>query len=278
MITEYFLLILILLSVGSLSGFSAGLFGVGGGAVMVPALYYAFNAIGVSEASLMHCAVGTSSSVIIFNSFRAVKSHHTLGAIDWNLLRPKPFITSYAVWIGAGSFFAASFLASIMSAQFLMTLFAMVMIVVSLHFIFGPNNLEVFVSVPTGFSVPIIGSLIGALSSLMGIGGGSITVPLMNMCRIPMNRAVATASGFGFAISLPATIGFIISGWGIDGRPYFSLGYVNVVALVCILSSAFFVVPYGAKIAQTLPQKRLKLLFGYCLLAVALNMAKNSLY
>ena len=278
MITEYFLLILILLSVGSLSGFSAGLFGVGGGAVMVPALYYAFNAIGVSEASLMHCAVGTSSSVIIFNSFRAVKSHHNLGAIDWNLLRPKPFITSYAVWIGVGSFFAASFLASIMSAQFLMTLFAMVMIVVSLHFIFGPNNLEVFVSVPTGFSVPVIGSLIGALSSLMGIGGGSITVPLMNMCRIPMNRAVATASGFGFAISLPATIGFIISGWGIDGRPYFSLGYVNVVALVCILSSAFFVVPYGAKIAQTLPQKRLKLLFGICLLAVALNMAKNSLY
>lgn len=278
MITEYFLLILILLSVGSLSGFSAGLFGVGGGAVMVPALYYAFNAIGVSETSLMHCAVGTSSSVIIFNSFRAVKSHHNLGAIDWNLLRPKPFITSYAVWIGVGSFFAASFLASIMSAQFLMILFAMVMIVVSLHLIIGPNNLEVFVSVPTGFSVPIIGSLIGALSSLMGIGGGSITVPLMNMCRIPMNRAVATASGFGFAISLPATIGFIISGWGIDGRPYFSLGYVNVIALVCILSSAFFVVPYGAKIAQILPQKRLKLLFGLCLLAVALNMAKNSLY
>jgi len=95
MITEYFLLILILLSVGSLSGFSAGLFGVGGGAVMVPALYYAFNAIGVSETSLMHCAVGTSSSVIIFNSFRAVKSHHDLGAIDWNLLRPKPFSASY---------------------------------------------------------------------------------------------------------------------------------------------------------------------------------------
>ena len=278
MITEYFLLILILLSVGSLSGFSAGLFGVGGGAVMVPALYYTFNAIGVSEASLMHCAVGTSSSVIIFNSFRAVKSHHNLGAIDWNLLWPKPFITSYAVWIGVGSFFAASFLASIMSAQFLIILFAMVMIVVSLHLIIGPNNLEVFVSVPTGFSVPIIGSLIGALSSLMGIGGGSITVPLMNMCRIPMNRAVATASGFGFAISLPATIGFIISGWGIDGRPYFSLGYVNVIALVCILSSAFFVVPYGAKIAQILPQKRLKLLFGLCLLAVALHMAKNSFY
>jgi uncharacterized membrane protein YfcA len=171
MITEYFLLILILLSVGSLSGFSAGLFGVGGGAVMVPALYYAFNAIGVSETSLMHCAVGTSSSVIIFNSFRAVKSHHDLGAIDWNLLRPKPFITSYAVWIGVGSFFAASFLASIMSAQFLMILFAMVMIVVSLHLIIGPNNLDVFVSVPTGFSVPIIGSLIGALSSLMGNWG-----------------------------------------------------------------------------------------------------------
>ena len=278
MIAEYFLLVFILLSVGFLSGFSAGLFGVGGGAVMVPALYYAFNAIGVSEASVMHCAIGTSSAVIIFNTFRAVKSHHNLGAIDWDLLWPSSFITSYALWIGVGSFFAASFLASIMSAQFLMILFALVMIVVSLHFIFGPNNLEVFVSVPTGFAVPIIGSLIGALSSLMGIGGGSITVPLMNMCRIPMNRAVATASGFGFAISLPATIGFIISGWGIDGRPYFSLGYVNVIALVCILSSAFFVVPYGAKIAQILPQKRLKLLFGLCLLAVALHMAKNSFY
>jgi len=278
MMPEYFLLVLILLSVGVLAGFSAGLFGVGGGAVMVPALYYAFNVIGVSDELVMHCAVATSSAIIIFNSLRAVKSHNKLGAIDWELLWPDSILSSYVFWIVIGSFFAASFLASIMSAQFLIILFAMVMILVSLHFIFVNNNLEIRSSIPTGLATPIIGSLVGALSSLMGIGGGSITVPLMNMCRIPMNRAVATASGFGFAISLPATIGFIISGWGIDGRPSFSLGYVNVVALVCILSSAFFVIPYGAKIAQILPQKRLKLLFGLCLLAVALNMAKNSLY
>lgn len=278
MMPEYFLLVLILLSVGVLAGFSAGLFGVGGGAVMVPALYYAFNVIGVSDELVMHCAVATSSAIIIFNSLRAVKSHNKLGAIDWELLWPDSILSSYVFWIVIGSFFAASFLASIMSAQFLIILFAIVMILVSLHFIFGNNNLEIRSSIPTGLATPIIGSLVGALSSLMGIGGGSITVPLMNMCRIPMNRAVATASGFGFAISLPATIGFIISGWGIDGRPSFSLGYVNVVALVCILSSAFFVIPYGAKIAQILPQKRLKLLFGLCLLAVALNMAKNSLY
>jgi len=112
----------------------------------------------------------------------------------------------------------------------------------------------------------------------MGIGGGSLTVPLMSMCNIPIHRAVGTASGFGFAIALPATLGFIISGWNIAGRPAFSFGYVNALGFALIAATAFVAIPLGTHLAHSLSQKRLKLVFGICLLLVAINMARKALY
>ena len=277
-IAQYVPLILTLLFVGGIAGLSAGLFGIGGGAVMVPALYFAFYALGVPENIVMHCAVATSSAIIIVNAMRATRSHHTHGAVDWDLLWPKNPLLSYALWIGIGAFLAAIWLAPKMSGQALTLLFAVVAGIISLQFIFGRPDWKLRESVPGGLTQPVIGGGVGVLSSLMGIGGGSLTVPLMSICGVPIHRAVATASGFGFAIALPATLGFIISGWGAAGRPAFSLGYVNILGFVLVASVAFLTIPLGAKLAHAMSQRKLKLIFGVCLLLVATNMARKAIY
>ena len=123
-----------------------------------------------------------------------------------------------------------------------------------------------------------MGGSVGALSAIMGIGGGSLTVPLMNMCGVPIHRAIGTASGFGLAIALPATLGFIVSGWSTAGRLAFSIGYVNILGVVVIAAVAFLTIPLGAKLAHGMSQKKLKMVFGICLLLVAANMARKALF
>ena len=266
-----------LLAVGGLAGFAAGLFGIGGGAVIVPALFFAFSSLGYSQDVVIHCAVATSAAVIVVNSIRSVKSHHAHGAVEWDLLWPKNPFQSYALWIGAGSFAAAVWIAPKLSGQALTVIFAVVSVLISLQFIFGRPDWHLRDSVPGGAARPIVGGSVGILSSLMGIGGGSFTVPLMAICGVPIHRAVATASGFGFAIALPASIGFIVSGWSVAGRPDFSIGYVNLFGFLAVATLAFFTIPIGAALAHKLSQKRLKLVFGLSLMFIALNMARKAL-
>ena len=244
---------------------------------MVPALFFAFNALGVSQDVVMHSAIATSSAIIIVNAIRSTLSHHKHGAVDWDLLWPKNPFLSYAFWIGLGAFLAAIWLAPRLSGQVLTVLFAGVASLVALQFIFGRPDWKLRETVPGGMTRPIVGGTVGVLSSLMWIGGGSLTVPLMSICGVPIHRAVATASGFGFAIALPATLGFIISGIGAQGRPAFSFGYVNAMGFVLIASIAFLTIPLGAKLAHSMSRKKLKMIFGVCLLFVAINMARKAL-
>ena len=274
---EFFYLAATLLAVGGLAGFSAGLFGIGGGAVIVPALFFAFSSLGYSQDVVMHSAIATSAAVIVVNAVRSVKSHHSHGAVDWDLLWPKNPLQSYGLWIGIGSFAAAVWLAPKLSGQALTILFAAVASVISLQFIFGRPDWQLRSSVPGGLARPFVGGSVGALSSLMGIGGGSLTVPLMAVCGVPIHRAVATASGFGFAIAVPAVIGFIIAGWDAPNRPEFSIGYVNVLGFTAVALLAFFTIPLGAALAHKISQKKLKRVFGICLMLVALNMARKVL-
>lgn len=274
----YWPLMLTLAGVGAVAGLTAGLFGIGGGSVMVPVLFYAFISLGVPESVVMHCAVATSSAVIIVNATRSVRSHHQHGAVDWDLLWPKNPLQSYAVWIGVGAFFAAIWLAPRLSGPAMILIFAIVGGGVALKFIFGQPDWRLRETVPGGAARPIVGGSVGALSAIMGIGGGSLTVPLMNMCGVSIHRAIGTASGFGLAIALPATIGFILSGWGVAERPAFSLGYVNILGFVIISSVAFLTIPLGARLAHGMSQSRLKMVFGICLLLVALNMARKALF
>lgn len=275
--TTLIYLSLALISVAILAGFASGLFGIGGGAIMVPALHYAFKAIGVDGAVVMHCAVATSAAVIIVNSWRSVRKHASHGAVDMDILFPKQIWRSYGLWIGAGSFFAASLIAPRLSAQALTVLFAVIAFFVALQFIFGRPDFILRQSVPGGLARPLIGSTVGGLSALMGIGGGSLSVPLLSLCNVPIHRAIGTASGFGLAIALPATLGFVLSGWNVDARPFFSFGYVNLAGFVIIAAVSSLMVPLGVKAAHALEAKRLKQIFGICLMLVAMNMIRESL-
>lgn len=272
------LLLLALLSIAMLSGFASGLFGVGGGAIMVPALHYAFKAIGVADSTVMHAAVATSAAVIIVNSWRSVRKHQLRGSVDMDILLPKQIWRSYALWIGLGSFIAASYIAPKLSGETLVALFAIIAFFVSLQFIFGRPDFVVRQSVPGGVAPPLVGSLVGGLSALMGIGGGSLSVPLLSLCNVPIHRAIGTASGFGLAIALPATAGFIISGWDVAQRPALSLGYVNLAGFAIIAGVSLFFVPLGVKAAHAMDASKLKRIFGICLMLVALNMLRESLF
>lgn len=254
------------------------MFGIGGGAIMVPALIYMFTFMGYNLSTVAHMAIATSTAVIIVNAIRSVSSHHRLGNVDWDLLWPKNIFRSYALWIGVGAFCASLWIAPRLSGQHMKGLFAVISILISLQFIFGRPNWRLRDDVPRGAAQPIVGGSVGILSALIGIGGGSFTVPLMSMCGVTIHRAIGTASGFGLAIALPGTIGYIISGWSVPLRAPASLGFVNVPAFVVMTLAAFLCVPLGAKLATRLAQDRLKKIFGICLLFVALNMIRSVLF
>ncbi len=274
-------LILALLAVGGLAGLTAGLFGIGGGAVMVPALRYAFSELGVPEAIVMHCAVATSAAVIILNALRSTRAHHAKGAVDMSLVWPKQngqskWWQSFGLWIGAGSFFAAIWIAPRLSGEVLMLLFAAIAILVAAQFIFGKPSFVFRQTVPRGPAPIIAGGSVGVLSSLMGIGGGSLSVPLLTLCGVPIHRAIGTAAAFGLFIAVPATLGFIVSGWGIAGRPFGSLGYVNGLGFALITAAAWPMVPLGATLAHKLDAVLLRRIFGISLALIALDMARKA--
>lgn len=273
--TELLPLIALLIAVGALAGFTAGLFGVGGGAVMVPALFFAFASLGVAPEILMHCAIATSASVIIVNGYRSTRSHLARNSVDMDLLWPAQIWRSYGLWIGIGSFIGAWWLAPKLGSDRLTLIFACVAFIVAAQFIFGRPNFQFRDSVPGGFAPPLVGGSVGALSAIMGIGGGSFSVPLLTLCGVPVHRAVGTAAGFGLAIAVPATLGFVLSGWGVPGRPAFSVGYVNLVGFALIVASAWFMVPLGTAMAHRLKAVPLRRIFGICLALVALNMARK---
>jgi len=266
-----------LLVLGAVAGYSAGLFGVGGGAIIVPALYYTYLALGFTQDIAMHTAVATSAATIIVTSLRSAYSHHQHGAVDWQLVWPRNPLQSWGVWIGVGALLAALIVSNWLSGEALVLIFGVFIGAIALQFIFGRPDWQLAKQVPGGIAPPVAGTVLGGLCSLMGIGFGSIGVTLMVLCGKRIHRAIGTASALGFFIGAPATIGYIISGYGASGRPIYSLGYVSVIGFVLISASSFLFAPLGAKTAHKLSQSRLRLVFGVCLLLVALNMIRKTL-
>ncbi len=274
-------LVLALMAVGAAAGYSAGLFGIGGGAIIVPALFYTFTALGYPNEVIMHTAIATSSATIIVTSLRSATGHHKHGAVDWHLIwsgnSPAKILLSWGVWIGIGSLFAATILARQLSGTVLILLFGSLASLIALQLIFGRPDWRLADKVPVNGLTPPIGFTLGALCSLMGIGFGSFGVTFMVLCAKPIHRAIGTAAALGIFISVPATIGFIISGQGVLGRPPLSLGYVNLLGFVLIASMSFLFIPLGVRTAHNMQQDKLRMAFGVCLLLVALNMLRKVL-
>lgn len=274
---ELVALALTLLATGCFAGFTAGLFGIGGGAIMVPALLYVFKSLGYPDEVNMRMAIATSTSVIIVTAIRSAHGHHKRGAVDWSLVWPKNLLKSWGLWIGFGAFLAATFVAEGLTSAQLTLLFGAVMAGLALQFIFGRPGWSLVKDVPGGIAPPIAGTGLGGLCALMGIGFGSIGVTLMVLCGRKMHQAIGTAAAIGFFIGLPAALGYVISGQGAAGRPPLSLGYVNVLGFAIMATATFVVVPLGVKAAHRLSQDKLRMVFGVCLLLLALNMVRDVL-
>ncbi len=255
---------------GLLAGFIGGLFGVGGGIVIVPALYYVFGAMGVDDAVRMHLSVGTSLASIIATSARSLSTHKKAGAVDMAVLR------AWAPWISLGALAGAG-LAGLVDQRALLTVFGAGLLLVAAQMGMANPDWRLAKDLPRGAPARAIGAAIGALSAMMGIGGGAFGVTVMTLCGRPIHQAVATASGFGAAIALPGVAVFALSGWGREGLAPGSLGFVNLPGFVILGGLTGLTAPIGARLAHRLDYQTLRRVFALFLALMSANMLRETL-
>ncbi len=249
---------------GAAAGIIAGLLGVGGGIVVVPALYFFFTAQGFPHEIVMQMALGTSLASIIFTSVSSSVAHQRRGAVDWAVVK------SIAPGILIGTF-AGAFLAARLSTGFLKGFFVVFLYYVSTQMLLNIKP-KAHRQTPGAGGMFGAGSVIGLVSSLVGIGGGTMSVPFLVWCNMAMHTAVGTASAIGFPIALAGTLGYVINGLGVASVPSLSLGFINLPALLGIVSVSVLTAPYGAKLAHSLPVPSLKRVFAFFLLVTATKM------
>lgn len=257
-----------LLVIGAFAGVLAGLLGVGGGIILVPAFFYAFQGLGFDSPQLMQLSLGTSLATIIVTSVRSVLAHHKKGAVDWDILR------SWAPGIVLGAVIGFFIAASLRSST-LQMIFGVLAIIVGLYMTFGKAHWRVGDAMPKGLARMILSPVLGFLSVLMGIGGGSFGVPTMSLYSVPIHKAVATAAGFGVIIAVPSVIGFLTV--DVANAPPYSVGAVNLVAFGLVIAMTMITAPWGAALAHRMDPKPLKRIFGVFLILVALNMLRKAL-
>ena len=249
---------------GAVAGLMAGLLGVGGGLLIVPILAWLFARHGFASESLMHYAVGTSLAVIIPTSLASLLTHQRLGSINWRVAR----LMTPGILPGA---LLGAWLATQMSNMFLTQFFGVFMLLMAVRFIIGVNP-------GSGRALPgtpvpgIAGVVIGLLSALLGIGGGSLTVPFLLWCKENIRMAVGTAATLGFPVAVAGTAGFIVSGWDSPGQPGFNSGFVYWPAVAGIVLTSVPLAPIGARLAHRLPQKTLQRVFALLLTVIGLKM------
>jgi uncharacterized membrane protein YfcA len=262
---ELFALAALLLATGAIAGIAAGLLGVGGGIVIVPVLFHLFSEIGIDPAVRMHLAVGTSLATIVATAGRSAASHRRRGAVDEALLR------SWIAPVLAGVL-AGGLAAPFASGAILTGVFALVALVVALHMAFGRESWRLADALPTGRARAAIGAGIGFVSLLMGIGGGTLGVPILTLFGVPIHRAVGTAAGLGLVVGIPGTLVFAASGWGAQALPPFSIGYVNALGFALIVPATFALAPVGARLAHAAPQRALRRIFAAFLALTSARM------
>lgn len=260
----------LLLVIGAFAGVLAGLLGVGGGIVLVPAFFYAFSVLGYESPQLMQICLATSLATIIVTSARSVAAHHRKAAVDWSILR------SFAPGIIIGAVIGVT-VVSLLRSETLQAIFGVLAIVVALYMAFGKPHWRLGQQMPTGLARVILSPVIGFLSVLMGIGGGSFGVPLMSLYGVPIHRAVATAAGFGVLIAVPSVVGFLLLPLPAVAQPPLSVGAVNFIAFGLVIAMTLLTAPLGVRLAHAMDPKPLKRVFAVFLIFVALNMLRQVL-
>ena len=257
-------LLLILLALGAVVGVFAGLFGVGGGGIMVPALTTLFVGKGFPPDQVVHLALGTSMAAIVMTSFSSMRAHHAREAVLWAVVRHM----TPGILLGT---FAATFLATYLSSKHLAIFFACFMGYVALQMILNVKP-KPHRELPGALGLASVGMGIGAVSALVAIGGGSLSVPYLTWCNVNIRNAIATSAAIGLPIALAGTLGYLFNGWGQAGLPAGSLGYVYLPALGVLVVATMVTAPFGARLAHRLPVATLKRIFAGILILLAAKM------
>ena len=251
-------------AVGAVVGFLAGLLGVGGGLVIVPMLVFVFGSQEIPAAMTMHLALGTSLSSIIFTSISSFMAHHRRRAVHWDIVR------KIVIGILTGTFLGSCF-ASTLTTNVLKAFFVVFLYFVSVQLLTNRKP-KASREIPGWIGMFITGNAIGFVSSLVGIGGGSLSVPFMVWCNIAVHHAIGTSAAIGLPIAVAGTAGYIFNGWGNPDLPDYSIGYVYLPALFGIAAISVLTAPLGARLAHSLPVDKLKRIFGVLLIVVATRM------
>jgi len=252
-----------LAAAGAVTGVLAGVFGVGGGALIVPVLYELFRFMGVPEDVRMPLAVGTSLAIIVPTSIRSYVAHKARGGVDMTIIRAWAIPTVIGVIVGSA---LARFAPPVV--------FKLVFVFVaglSASRLLGNFSWRLGDDLPRGPLMTLYGLVIGVLSALMGIGGGQLSSMFMTFYNRPIHQAVSTSAGMGVIISIPGAIGYLLAGLDKTGLPPGSIGYVSLVGLVLFAPVSVWTAPLGVKLAHALPKRTLERAFGIFLLCVSLR-------
>lgn len=251
-----------LLAAGAVTGVLAGLFGVGGGAVIVPVLFEVFRLVGVEDEVRMPLAVGTSLAIIIPTSIRSFRGHLAKGAVDTDLLKAWALPVVVGVLVGSA-------LARFAEPWVFQLVFVVVAGFNAFKLIFGRDTWRLAADLPKGILLRVYGTFIGLASSLMGIGGGQISNLLMTLHGRGIHQAVATSAGLGVIISIPGAIGYVIAGLGIEGRPPDAIGFVSLLGFALIVPTSLLTAQIGVNLAHAWPKRKLEVAFGLFLALVS---------
>ena len=263
-------MLVMLLFIGALAGVLAGLLGVGGGIVLVPSFFYAAQTLGYGGPKLMQMCLATSLATIIVTSTRSVLSHNRKGAVDWTILR------GWGPGIAVGAVVGVLVASSLRSST-LQGLFGVLALIIGFYMAFGKSDWRLGEEMPKGIKRAALSPVVGFLSVLMGIGGGSFGVPLMSLHGTPIHRAVATAAGFGVIIAVPSVLGFMLLPVDPASQPPYSIGAVNIPTFLVVIAMTLMTAPLGVKIAHAMDPKPLKRVFAVFLIVVALNMLRKAM-
>jgi len=258
-------LVIMFITLGLFVGIMAGLLGIGGGGILVPVLTTIFIYQGVPKDSVVHLALGTSMACIAVTAFSSMRAHHAHGSVIWPLLK------AMAAGVIIGSF-GATFVTTQLSSTTLAMFFALFMAYVSAQ-MWRPLTLQPTSKSITSGELALVGLGIGAISALVSIGGGALTVPYLSWRNINMRHAIGTSAALGLCIALAGSLGYVINGqMHAPAAAAYSFGYIYLPALVLVSIPSFFTAPLGAKLMQKLPIVTLKKIFAVMLILLSLKM------
>ena len=257
---------LLLILIGAFAGVIGGLLGVGGGIVLVPAFFYAFQSLGYGGDQLMQICVATSLATIVVTSIRSVNGHNKKGAVDWAVLR------RWGPGLVIGAILGVLVAAQVKSVV-LQAVFGALAGLAGLYMAFGRDTWRLGPAMPGPVGAGAYSTTVGFFSALMGIGGGTFGVPLMSLFSMPIHRAVGTASGFGILIAVPSVLGFLLV--QVADAPPWTVGAINLPAFLIVITSTVLTTPWGVALAHKMNPKPLKRAFAFFLTLVALNMLRK---